>query len=115
MNPYINGSVAGYYSQMYQKVFFDGYGYNFFFGGYGYYEYSVHPVPKTISLGSLIGIIASLLFFLPIGGYCLYVNVFKQRILRQKREMIEAKLSSHELVDYESNSASPVKRHERSL
>jgi hypothetical protein len=33
----------GYYSIMYHRIYYDGYGYNFYYGGYGYYEYSVYP------------------------------------------------------------------------
>ena len=28
---------------MYLKVYYDGYGYNFYYGEYNYYEYSVNP------------------------------------------------------------------------
>lgn len=33
----------GYYSLLYHRMYYDGYGYNFYYGGYGYYEYSVYP------------------------------------------------------------------------
>ena len=33
----------GFYSTVYLRVYYDGYGYNFYYGNYGYYEYSVHP------------------------------------------------------------------------
>lgn len=39
--PQIN--VDGWYSPLYKKMYFDGYGYNFYYGNYGYYEYSIVP------------------------------------------------------------------------
>lgn len=33
----------GYYSNNYQEIYYDGYGYNFYYGNYGYYEYSRPP------------------------------------------------------------------------
>ena len=40
---YVNPKPEGYYSKMFKKVYYDGYGYNFYYTNYGYYEYSVHP------------------------------------------------------------------------
>ena len=36
-------AVVGYYSPIYSRQYYDGYGYNFYYGQYGYYEYSVNP------------------------------------------------------------------------
>ena len=40
-------SAAGYYSTTYEKVYYDGYGYNFYYATSGYYEYSLHPEEET--------------------------------------------------------------------
>ena len=36
--------AVGYYSLLYGRIYYDGYGYNFYYGQYGYYEYSTNPV-----------------------------------------------------------------------
>ena len=39
---------TGYYSNAYETIYYDGYGYNFYYGDYGYYEYSVNDeAPET--------------------------------------------------------------------
>ena len=41
-----------YYSPMYGRLYYDGYGYNFYYGQYGYYEYSFNGVEsKTMMSG----------------------------------------------------------------
>ena len=42
---------------MFNKTYYDGYGYNFYFGNYGYYEYSVIPINYAPYAGG--GFIAS--------------------------------------------------------
>ena len=34
--------AVGYYSYLYGRTYYDGYGYNFYYKKYGYYEYSVN-------------------------------------------------------------------------
>ena len=41
MDGYYNS--AGYYSELFGNIYYDGYGYDFYYQGYGYYEYSKHP------------------------------------------------------------------------
>ena len=36
----------GYYSKIFDRAYYDGYGYNFYYETYGYYEYSVNPSLK---------------------------------------------------------------------
>lgn len=40
----------GYYSKLYGKTYYDGYGYNYYYGNYGYYEYSRPPSVASSSV-----------------------------------------------------------------
>jgi hypothetical protein len=40
-------NAEGYLSPFYDKLYYDGYGYNFYYGAYCYYEYSVNDYRKT--------------------------------------------------------------------
>ena len=39
----------GYYSQVHKKIYYDGYGYNFYNGQYAYYEYSPNPASGIVT------------------------------------------------------------------
>ena len=43
-------NAEGYFSELYEESYYDGYGYNFYYDTYGYYEYSIHPMdPQPIT------------------------------------------------------------------
>ena len=54
--------AVGYYSPLYLRIYYDGYGYNFYFGQYGYYEYSVNPYEEfpTTLIATIAGIVGCL-------------------------------------------------------
>lgn len=57
---------SGYYSDTYDVVYYDGYGYNFYYGDYAYYEFSqneeaptdkfIMPPLSIIALGYVFGV-----------------------------------------------------------
>ena len=47
----------GYYSSLYGKTYYNGYGYNFYYGKYGYYQNSPNEVYVSSSGSPLVGII----------------------------------------------------------
>ena len=53
--------ALGYYSVLYGRIYYDGYGYNFYYGQYGYYEYSVNPefIDENLA-GKIISIVVCL-------------------------------------------------------
>ena len=48
---------AGYYSAVYLKKYYDGYGYNFYYGKYGYYQNSAVDIYVESNVGGTIAII----------------------------------------------------------
>ena len=46
-------SLVGYYSILHNKVYYDGYGYNFYYGAYAYYETS----PNDTDYGEIMGMV----------------------------------------------------------
>lgn len=56
----------GYFSGVYKKIYYDGYGLNFYNGKYGYYEFSNNPI--AITRETLIAIVVSGILFIIISG-----------------------------------------------
>lgn len=101
-------SVA-YYSVMFGKMYYDGYGYNFYYGNYGYYEYSEHPPAPANETTLAIIMGAGCLCFCLCGCYMVYrdeqdedesIEVEVTTVVDEKRE--------RQLAEAHMDNAAPV-------
>lgn len=56
-------NAKGYYSDKFSKIYYDGYGYNFYYGGYAYYEYSTHPTATSSIITYVLSITVAVICF----------------------------------------------------
>ena len=67
----------GYYSEIYKKEYFDGYGYNYYYGGYGYYQYSINDRDPTID--NWFAILYGVIYMCGFTGSAFLFSEYKRR------------------------------------